>query len=82
MAAVGGEGQPRMQRWSSLVHFQKVGRVSSLGTKANMGALKFGNFSHNASLSKRTAQVKALGVTGSLEVLSERCAESKHRNAD
>lgn len=43
--------------------------MGSLGTKANMGALKLGNFSHNASLRKLTTEVKALGVTVSGVVL-------------
>lgn len=50
LAAVKGEGQERTQRRISLVRLQKVSGGRSLGTKANMGALKLGNFSHNASL--------------------------------
>lgn len=36
--------------------------MGSLGTKANMGALKMGNFSHNASLRELTTEVKAFGT--------------------
>lgn len=50
LAAVRGEGQERTQQCISLVRLQKVSGGRSLGTKANMGALKLGNFSHNASL--------------------------------
>lgn len=50
LAAVRGEGQERTQQRISLVRLQKVSGGPSLGTKANMGALKLGNFSHNASL--------------------------------
>lgn len=43
----GSRGRSSGSHWSVS---KKVSGVGSLGTKANMGALKLGNFSHNASL--------------------------------
>lgn len=65
-AAVRGEGQWKIP----LVFLQKVSRVGSLGTKANMGAFKLGNFSHNTSLRELTTEMKAFG-SGDLSPLPQ-----------